>query len=237
MTDQPPLTIVSPTDLSVTMRDYLVQVYRLGDREAAPGAFVSTSAVAESIAVSAPAVNRMIGRLRTMGLVEHEPYRGIRLTPDGAREALKQLRRHRIIESFLVTVMALPWHSVHEEADRLAPVTSDALIERMNGLAGHPTHCPHGEPIPTADGAITPLDDVLLTAAPHHVNLIVTRLRTREADRLEYLGALELLPGARLQVHHAAPFNGPLQLKLESARDAYRIIGHNLAEMLRVRIV
>jgi DtxR family Mn-dependent transcriptional regulator len=227
----------SGSDISITMRDYLVQMYRLGEREAEPGGYISTSAVAESIAVSAPAVNRMIGRLRAMGLVEHEPYRGIRLTPEGAREALKQLRHHRIIEAFLVQVMHLPWHAVHEEANRLAPVTSEALIERMNALAGYPTTCPHGEPIPSPDGVIAPHNDMLLTTAPHHTNLVITRVRTREPDRLEYLAALELIPGTALQVHHAAPFNGPMQLKLESGREAYRIVGHNLAEMVRVRLV
>lgn len=225
----------NPADLSATMRDYLVQVYRISDRGAEPGGYVSTSAVAESVAVSAPAVNRMIGRLRAQGLVDHEPYRGIRLTADGAREALKQLRRQRIIEVFLLKVMALPWHHVGHEADRLVAATSDTLVERMFRLAGQPTTCPHGEPIPTPDGGLDPIDDTILTAAPHHINLVVTRLRTREPDRLEYLGALELMPGAQLQVHHAAPFNGPLQLKLEGQREAYRIIGHNLAEMLRVR--
>lgn len=223
-------------ELSPTMRDYLVKVYRLCDLEGQPGAYVSTSAVADSIMVSAPAVNRMIGRLREMGLVEHEPYRGIRLTEAGARAALRQLRRHRIIEAFLVKVMDFQWHQVHEEANRLASATTDPLIERMAEMAGNPTHCPHGEPIPNADGEIVPPGDILLPDAPQHTDLIITRLRTRESDRLEYLAALELIPGARLQVHHAAPFHGPLQLKLERNREEYRIIGHNLAEMLRVRV-
>jgi len=229
--------IESTTELSATMRKYLVTVYRLCELVEAPGAFVSTSAAAASVEVSAPAVNRMIGRLRDLGLVEHERYKGIRLTPEGTRAALRQLRRHRIIESFLMKVMNFDWHQVHEEADTMVTATTTPLIERMWQMAGSPAFCPYGEPIPHADGTIDDLHDVLLSAAPQHVNLVITRVRTREADRLEYLAALELVPGAQLQVYHAAPFNGPLQLKLEKSRDrdVYRIVGHNLAEMLRVR--
>lgn len=226
-----------PGELSPKMREYLVKVYRLCNLEGQPGAFVSTSAVADEVIVSAPAVNRMIGRLRELGLVEHEPYKGIRLTDEGARAALKQLRRHRIIESFLVSVMGFGWHQVHDEANRMANVTTDVLIERMAEMAGNPTRCPHGEPIPTAQGEIDAPTDVLLPDAPQHTNLIVTRVRTRESDRLEYIAALELIPGTVLQVHHAAPFHGPLQLKLERAREEYRIIGHNLAEMIRVHVM
>ncbi|MBL8130952.1 MAG: metal-dependent transcriptional regulator [Anaerolineae bacterium] len=222
-------------DLTPKMRDYLVQVYRLCDREGEPGGYISTSAVADSKIVSAPAVNRMIGRLRDLGLVDHEPYKGIRLTPAGQQTALIQLRRHRIIESFLVSVMGFGWHQVHEEADRMAPAATDPLIDRMAAMAGNPTHCPHGEPIPSKDGVIAAPEDLLLVDAPQHTPLILSRVRTREADRLEYLKALELTPGTILEVHHAAPFHGPLQLKLEGSREGYRIIGHNLAEMVRVR--
>lgn len=238
MTDQPFLD--EPTrsgELTPKMRDYLVQVYRLCALEGQPGAYISTSAVADSKIVSAPAVNRMIGRLRDMGLVEHEPYKGIRLTSEGQRAALKQLRRHRIIEAFLTQVMGFGWHQVHDEADRMASATTDVLIERMASMAGNPTHCPHGEPIPSAEGEIDAVDDVLLPDAPQHTPMTITRVQTREADRLEYLAALELVPGTLLEVHHAAPFHGPLQLKLEAGREAYRIIGHNLAEMIRVRVV
>ncbi|MBK8022854.1 MAG: metal-dependent transcriptional regulator [Chloroflexi bacterium] len=222
-------------ELTPKMREYLVQVYRLCDREGQPGAFISTSAVADSRIVSAPAVNRMIGRLRDLGLVEHEPYKGIRLTQSGEQTALKQLRRHRIIEAFLVAVMGFGWHQVHDEADQMAPASTDALVDRMATMSGNPTHCPHGEPIPTTEGVIADMGDMLLVDAPLHTPLVLTRVRTREPDRLEYLQALELMPGALLEVHHAAPFHGPLQIKLEGTHEAYRIIGHNLAEMLRVR--
>ena len=221
--------------LSTTMREYLAEIYRLGDREGTPDGFVSTSALADLLDVSAPAVNRMVIKLRDHGLLFHEPYQGIRLTDSGRREALKQLRRHRIVEAFLTKVMGFGWHQVHEEADRMSPTLEEIVVERMAEMAGYPTQCPHGEPIPTPEGEIPELHDMLIPDAPQGVLLEITRVRTREADRLEYMAALELVPGAKFQVVHAAPFNGPIQLRLEDKE--FRIIGHNLAEMIRVQPV
>jgi DtxR family Mn-dependent transcriptional regulator len=224
-------------DLSPTMRDYLAEIYRLSDRsQESEQGYVSTSTLADLLDVSAPAVNRMVTRLKELGLLDHEPYRGIRLTEAGMREALKELRRHRIAEVFLVKVMGFGWHQVHEEANRMGRALSDVLAERMAQMAGNPTHCPHGEPIPDTEGQITVPDDVLLSAAPtsEHAALRITRVLTREPDRLEYLAALGLTPGTELHVLHVAPFNGPMQLKVGSE---YRIIGHNLAELVRVEQV
>ncbi len=217
------------------MRDYLAEIYRLSDRESQPDGYVSTSALADLLDVSAPAVNRMVIKLRDQGLLLHEPYQGIRLTDAGRREALKQLRSHRIVESFLTNVMGFGWHQVHEEADKIAPTLEEVVVERMAQMAGNPTRCPHGEPIPTPDGEIPELHDVLIPDAPQGIMLEITRVRTRESDRLEYMAALELVPGQQLQIVHAAPFNGPIQLRLKDKE--FRIIGHNLAEMIRVQPV
>lgn len=217
---------------SVKMRHYLAEIYRLHDRGETQGAYVSTSAVAELLDVSAPAVNRMINKLGELGMLLHEPYKGIALTPAGQQEALKELRRHRITEVFLVKVMGFGWHEVHQEAHDMSLYLSEALTARMDAMSGCPTYCPHGEPIPTADGVIAQLDDMLLTDAPENQALYVTRVRTREPDRLEYLAALGLIPGAPLTLIHRAPFNGPMQLKL---KEEYRIIGHNLAELIKVQ--
>lgn len=222
-----------PNDISRTMRDYLAEIYRLADRGQDDSGYISTSALADLLDVSAPAVNRMVTKLKESGLLEHEPYQGIRLTDLGQREALKQLRFHRIAEAFLVKVMGFGWHEVHDEADRMSQALSDTLAERMNAMAGYPTHCPHGEPIPTAEGELPRFQDDLLVNAPLNVDLEITRVRTRESDRLEYMAALGLLPETHLQVLHKAPFNGPVQLKVGSE---YRIVGHNLAELIKVKV-
>lgn len=221
-------------DLSPTMRDYLAEIYRLSDRSpTSDNRFISTSALADVLDVSAPAVNRMVTRLKDMDLLDHEPYHGIRLTEAGERESLKELRRHRIAESFLVEVMGFGWHEVHDEANSMSSGLSDALAERMAVMAGNPIHCPHGEPIPSVDGVIERPDDIFLSDAPTGDDpLVITRVLTRESDRLDYLAALGLVPGAQVHVIHIAPFNGPMQLKMG---EAYRIIGHNLAEFIRVK--
>ncbi len=221
-------------DLSRTMRDYLAEIYRLADRADDPTSYIGTSALADLLDVSPPAVNRMVTRLRENGLLEHEPYQGIRLTDTGRQEALKQLRNHRIVEAFLVNVMGFGWHQIHEEAERMSQGLSEVLLERMYHMAQEPTHCPHGEPIPLPDGRLPEQNDELLSTAAINVDLEITRVRTRESDRLEYLAALGLVPGKHLEVIHLAPFNGPIQLKVGSE---YRIVGHNLAELIKVKPV
>ncbi len=211
---------------------YLAEIYRLSDYDNNPEHFVSTSSLAEIFNVSAPAVNRMVARLKEQGFLEHEPYKGIRLTDEGRRIALQQLRNHRIAESFLVNVMGFSWHEIHEEAQRMSSALSDVLAERMLEMSNYPTTCPHGEPIPAPDGTMPPHDDQPLTAVEINKDYIITRVRTRESDRLEYMAALGLTPGRRFTLIHVAPFNGPMQLKLDRE---YRIIGHNLAELIRVK--
>lgn len=214
-----------------TIRKYLADIYRLSNRGSQE--YVSTSTLADVRDVSAPAVNRMVTRLKEMGLLEHEPYQGIRLTEAGTREALKQLRRHRIAEAFLVNVMGFGWHEIHEEANKISSALSEALTDRMAQMAGNPAFCPHGEPIPSPEGDIAPLDDTLLSESTTEGDLVITRVRTREPDRLEYIAALGLTPGTTVHVIHIAPFNGPLQLKVGGE---YRIIGHNLAELICVKL-
>lgn len=214
------------------MRDYLVEIYRLSRRANDENGYVSTSALADLLDVSAPAVNRMVTKLKEQGLLNHEPYQGINLTEAGRQRALIQLRNHRIAEAFLVNVMGFGWDEVYEEAHRISSGMSEAITARMFEMAGNPARCPHGEPIPEADGSIPESDDVLLPEAETGIDLTITRVLTREADRLEYIAALGLVPDATLQVIHIAPFNGPMQLRLQ---DEYRIIGHNLAELICVK--
>jgi DtxR family transcriptional regulator, Mn-dependent transcriptional regulator len=206
----------------------------LAQRTGQENGIVSTSALADLLDVSAPAVNRMVAKLKDLRLLSHEPYQGISLTEIGKREALIKLRRHRIAEAFLVNVMNFGWHEIHAEADQMSSGMSEVITRRMLEMAGNPTHCPHGEPIPNEDGTVDETDDMLLSDAPVDVELRITRVLTRESDRLEYLAALGLIPGGLLQVIHVAPFHGPMQLKL---KNEYRIIGHNLAEFIRVQPV
>ena len=181
--------------------------------------------------VSPPAVNRMVNRLKDLDLIEHEPYQGIKLTGAGVKEALLHLRAHRVAEAFLSKVMGFDWNDIYAEASQISSALNNTLIDRMAAMSGNPQFCPHGEPVPQKNGDIQAIEDILLSDAEAETRVKVTRMRTREADRLSYIEALGLLPDSELEVIHKAPFNGPMQLKIG---EEYRIIGHNLAELIRV---
>jgi DtxR family Mn-dependent transcriptional regulator len=220
------------SELSAKMRDYLAKVYALSETTAAANGYVSTSALADLIDVSAPAVNRMVTKLKELGLLHHEPYQGIVLTETGTREALVKLRYQRIAAAFLADVMGFGWHEIYEEANQMSGALSETIAQRMLDMAGNPTHDPFGEPIPDINGIIVDPDDGLMTETEDNQQVTITRVKTREPDRLEYIAALGLMPGVTLHLLHKAPFNGPIQLKLG---EEYRIIGHNLAELIRVK--
>lgn len=222
------------TELSNKMRAYMAEIYRLIDRQPEPVEYVSTSELADLLLVSPPAVNRMVNKLKELDLLDHEPYQGIAITDSGRVEALKHIRKQRIAEAFLVKIMGISWLQVYNEAVNLSDGLSDVIVERMYKMAGEPDLCPHGEPIPAEDGTITATDDTLLSQAEAGKEYTITRLTTREFDRLQYMEALGLIPGNTFEVIHVAPFDGPMQLHMERE---YRIIGNNLAQLIRVKPV
>jgi DtxR family transcriptional regulator, Mn-dependent transcriptional regulator len=215
---------------SAAMQEYLAEAYRLAYYQP-NDPFISTSALAEVMGVSAPAVTRMVQRLKEAGYLEHEPYRGIYLTPQGEREALMNIRKHRLVEVFLVNVMAFGWHEVHDQADALGETVSEAVVERMETMAGFPRRCPHGEPIPTREGVMPRVVDYPLNQAEVGSELVISRVHTHDFDKLAYLGELGLKPGTTFTLLARAPFNGPLQLQLEGRT---QVIGYELAGVLRV---
>lgn len=218
-----------PSEISPAMQEYLAEAYRLAHYHKNQR-FVSTSALATVLDVSAPAVTRMVQRLKEAGYLEHEPYQGVTLTEAGEREALMNIRRHRLVERFLVDVMKFGWHEVHEAADELGSVVSDLVVDRMETMAGHPRRCPHGEPIPTRDGLMPEVVDYPLTEAELNVELVVSRANSHDEDKLKYLDTLGLKPGCKLTIVERAPFNGPLHLQVGGER--YHI-GHELAVVIR----
>lgn len=217
-------------NIRAAMQDYLAEAYRIAYYQP-DNPFISTSALAEAKGVSAPAVTRMVQRLKEAGYLEHEPYRGISLTPKGEREALTNIRRHRLVEVFLVDVMKFGWHEVHDEADALGEVVSDRIVERMDQMTKHPRRCPHGEPIPTADCKMPRVQDTPLNEVTVGVDWTISRVNTHDPDKLAYLGEMGLKPGTRFKLLTRAPFNGPLQLE---TNDTTLMIGHELAGVLRV---
>lgn len=195
---------------SVAMREYLAEIYRL--QEDSPT--VSTTSLAERLQVSAPAVPRMLKRLRNAGYVKHKPYQGIELTPRGREEALRELRRHRILEVFLVNVMGFTWDEAHEHADDMGKGLNNSITERMAEMTGNPSRCPHGEPIPDLEGNLPEVKDVCIMNLNVGYVGIVSRVRTHDPERLKYFKSLGLVPGADFEIMGRAPFNGPMRLRV-----------------------
>ncbi len=218
---------IADEQISDTMRDYLAEIYRLGQGKA----WVSTTAVADGVAVSGPAAVRMVRRLQEVGLVDHIPYRGVKLLPAGEMAALLGIRRHRLVERFLVEVLKYGWHEVHEQADSLQRGINQALEDRLDELMGHPTTCPHGDPIPTRNGVMPEVGDKPLTVTPAGSRGTISRVKERNPDKLQYLASIGLVPQTPFELVNRAPFNGPLRLRLDRHE---QVIGHELAAAIWV---
>jgi len=216
-----------PGGVSPNMAHYLGELYRLGGHRR----YVSPSALAAELDVSPPAVARMGGRLSERGLVDRKRYHGVRLTGRGEREALREIRSHRMAEAFLVNVLKYGWHEAHEMADALAEIADEGLISRMEQAAGHPTRCPHGEPIPTADGTMPEVHDTPLTELPIGFSGTVSRVRARDDERLIYLAKVGLVPGQAIEIANRGPFGGPLRIRVGRQEE---VLGADLAELIRV---
>ena len=202
--------------LTAPVEDYLKAVY---DLERTGGA-AATNDIAHRLGVAPASVSGMVRRLAEQGLLTYERYRGVRLTPDGRRAALRTLRRHRILECYLATVLGYPWDGVHEEAERLEHAASDALIDRMAAALGDPAFDPHGAPIPTREGAVDERHHVALADLAPGARARVVRVSDEDGELLRYLGELALTPGTEVTLVARAPFDGLLTLAVGDARPA-----------------
>jgi DtxR family Mn-dependent transcriptional regulator len=213
--------------LTRSVEDYLKAIYRLTDQ----GEAASTRAIAGALGLSAPSVSAMVRRLADQGLLDHAPYRGVQLTDEGRRAALQVVRRHRLIESYLVERLGYTWDTVHAEAERLEHAASDELVQRMEAALGHPVVDPHGEPIPGVDGsiAVERTDLVPLVEMAAGSTVVIQQVTTSEPERLRYLAAFGLVPGSAVTVVERQPFNGPIALRTPHGRHT---IGYELAESL-----
>lgn len=182
-----------------TVEDYLKSILKHQPSE--PDGLVGMGQIGNDLRVAPGTVTAMVKTLADSGLVDYEPYSGVRLTPAGRQLALHVLRRHRLIELFLVQVVGLDWSEVHEDAERLEHVVSDRLIERLDALLGHPTVDPHGDPIPTLQGGLTPQDHLrgLLECQPGE-EVVIQRVLDQSEAFLRLLDREGLKPGTRWRI-------------------------------------
>lgn len=221
----------TPPRPSEAIEDYAKAIYALQRR--AEGGGVSTNDLAERLGVTPASVSAMVKKLAERGLADHEPYRGVQLTPDGERVALEVLRHHRLLELYLAEHLGVPWDRVHEEAEALEHVLSEDLEARIAAKLGHPTHDPHGDPIPDADlvmdeGETRSLDDLAPGARGRFV-----RVSDSDSAMLRYLDERGVRLGDRFEVLDRQPFGGPLTVRFN---EADQVLGGALAAAMRVEL-
>src|SRR3954454_24665775 len=185
----------------------------------------------------------MVKKLAALGLVRHEPYRGVRLTTQGLKIALEVIRHHRLLERYLAEELGVPWDGVHDEAEVLEHVLSEELEELISAKLGHPTRDPHGAPIPTPHptGDPTPTPDLRIVEGPttalHDLEPgahgVFVRVSDSDPEMLRYLAARGIRPGDAFDVADRQPFDGPLFARFA---DEVHMIGGGLARAMRVEM-
>jgi len=194
-------------DKSQAVEDYAKAIYSL-ERQA--GGNVSTSALAERLGVSPASASAMVRRLDDLGLVEHEPYHGVTLSPAGRRIALEVIRHHRLLELYLAEALGMPWDRVHDEAEVLEHALSPNLSDLIAAKLGEPTHDPHGDPIPTREGRVEERQTVSLQTLEPGAKGVFSRVSDSNSELLRFLSDKGIAPGMRFEIVEKHPFEGPL---------------------------
>jgi DtxR family Mn-dependent transcriptional regulator len=201
---------------SPAVQDYLKAIYHLAETE--DDGMITTSQVAEALAVTPASASNMLKKLDGLGLAAQTPRQGVVLTPAGRQAALEVIRHHRLLETYLATKLGVPWDEVHREAEVLEHHISEALEERIAAELGHPARDPHGDPIPTAAGQMEAVPEARLADLADGARARVSRVSDRDPELLRYLAERGLVPDARVQVLGRAPFGGPLSVRVDGAQ-------------------
>jgi DtxR family Mn-dependent transcriptional regulator len=201
---------------SQTVENYLKTIFLAQSSHDASDDLVPMGQIAAGLGVVPGTATTMIKTLAESGLVHYEPYMGVRLTPAGEKLASLVLRRHRLIELFLVKVLDMNWSEVHDEAERLEHAVSERLIDRIDDMLGRPAVDPHGDPIPTAEGTIARHNHVDLMTAGIDTPLVVTRILDQDPEFLRFVETRRLVPGASIVVRERHPAADSVRLELPS---------------------
>ena len=215
--------------ISSAVEDYAKAIYALQREDET----VSTNALAARLGVTPASASAMVKKLGGLGLVRHEPYKGVTLTPDGKRVALEVLRHHRLLELYLAETLDMPWDRVHDEAEVLEHVISEELEALIAAKLGNPTHDPHGHPIPTPELTIDEGQTVSLHELEPGASGVFVRISDSDPEMLRYLGARGIRPGDRLEVLDKQPFDGPMFVLFG---ETTHVLGGALAHAMRVEV-
>src|SRR5688500_682975 len=220
---------------SSTVENYLKAIYAGVAGLTAPQRLLPMGHLASALGVAPGTATTMVKTLSESGLVEYEPYAGVALTPAGEKLAALVVRRHRLIELFLVQVLGFGWDEVHDEAEQLEHVVSERLIQRVDEMLGHPEADPHGDPIPNADGSFRPQSVQSLMTCPLHTPVTVTRIIDQDRAFLRFIESHDLKPGQWIQVEARDSASDSVRLR---GKDEQSItIGARAASKLLVEVV
>jgi DtxR family Mn-dependent transcriptional regulator len=206
-------------EASRTVEDYLKAIYLAESTLASPSDLVPMGQIASAVGVVPGTATSMVKALADSGLVRYEPYMGVRLTTAGLRLAGRVLRRHRLIELFLVKVLGMDWAEVHIEAERLEHAVSDRIIDRIDAMLGRPLVDPHGDPIPTSEGTLPQDASLDLLTAPVDAPLVVARVLDQEPGFLRYVEQRRLMPGRTVIVVAREPGSDAVRLRSEDGNE------------------
>jgi len=206
---------------SVSKEDYLKQTLKLliaAERTGDKNGCIKTGALAQKLKVAPASATGMVRRLTAQGLMTHTPYHGVALTSHGRKMATSLLRKHRLVELLLMRILGYRWDEVHDEAEKLEHAVSDELADRICAHLGHPTHDPHGDPIPSKNGTISNGKLIAVQCLPVGADRIICRVDDVDSDFLKYCASLGLLPGVRLRVTERALYGGVTTVIVNDAK-------------------
>jgi DtxR family Mn-dependent transcriptional regulator len=216
--------------VTAAVEDYTKAIYALQTQR---GGTVNTNAIAERLRVTPASASNMAKKLSELGLVEHLPYRGVKLTQAGERVALEVLRHHRLLELYLAETLDVPWDRVHDEAEVLEHVLSEELEELIAAKLGNPTHDPHGDPIPTRELSIDEGDTRSMQSLEPGVNGRFVRISDSDPEMLRYLGEKGIAPGDDFEILDKQPFGGPVSARFG---ERVHVLGGALARSMRAEV-
>lgn len=200
---------MSVSELSTSAQNYLKAVWGLQEWTDEP---VTPTAIADKVGVGKSTVSDAVRRLTEQGLLAHTPYGAVELTARGRGYAVAMVRRHRLIETFLVEMLGYRWDQVHDEAETLEHAVSDFMIDRIDEHLGHPSRDPHGDPIPSADGELVAPDAHLLSDVPPPARVRVERISDDDPERLQFFARQGIDIGSIVTLRPGAPFSGVIEL-------------------------
>jgi DtxR family Mn-dependent transcriptional regulator len=219
---------------SSTVENYLKTIYAAEAQLSAGQTLVPMGQLASSLGIAPGTATTMVKALAESGLAIYEPYNGVRLTSAGEKLAARVLRRHRLIELFLVQVMGMKWDEVHDDAEQMEHVISDRLVERIDDMLGHPSTDPHGDPIPTPDGRVIRRALETLLTCPLNTPVTVARVADQDASFLRFIESHQLKPGQTIEVEARDEVSDSVRLK--GAKNLLMTIGARAASKLLVTV-